>query len=169
MIINEKNASDKPPRISLREIAKETVWDIIQLEPTDDQKKFVASNASSIAEAYFQKDYAWFRGVYSDDCPVGFVMIGMNQKDDFCFLWRFMIDKNHQNKGIGSRAIVCILEYLKSNTNYKSIVTSYVQGAGDPSSFYKKMGFIEEGRLKNRIKINESQYIDDVLMALHVK
>ena len=143
MIQNVKNTSSKPPRISLREITKETVWDVIQLEPADEQKKFVASNSASIAEAYFQKDYAWFRGIYSDNHPVGFVMIGMNPRDDFCFLWRFMIDKNHQNKGLGSVAIVCVLDYLKSNTNYKSIVTSYVQGVGDPSSFYKKMGFIE--------------------------
>jgi hypothetical protein len=31
------------------------------------------------------------------------------------------------------------------------------------------MGFMEEGLLKNRIKVNESHYIDDVLMALSVK
>jgi RimJ/RimL family protein N-acetyltransferase len=35
-------------------------------------------------------------------------------------------------------------------------------------ALYKKMGFVEEGRLKNRIKISNDRYIDDILMALNI-
>ena len=31
---------------------------------------------------------------------------------------------------------------------------------------YKKMGFIEEGVLKNNIKVGKGQYIDDIIMGL---
>lgn len=91
--------------ITLREITKATVWKVLQLKPSDDQKQFVASNAESIAEAYFQQDYAWFRAIYADECPVGFIMIGMDSKDDFCFLWRFMIDKKYQKKVLGEKLL----------------------------------------------------------------
>lgn len=45
-----------------------------------------------------------------------------------------------------------------------NVRTSNVQAI----ALYKKMGFLEEGRLKRRFK-TEIGYIDDILMALHVK
>lgn len=152
MSITEKS------EITLREITKTTVWEVLQLEPSADQKQFVASNAESIAEAYFQQDYAWFRAIYSDECPVGFIMIGMDPKDDFCFLWRFMIDKKYQRKGFGKKALENVCEYLQSKTKFRKIITSYHEANGDPSGFYKKMGFIEgdevvkQSELGKRIK-----------------
>lgn len=138
--------------VTLREITKETVWAILQLKPSDDQKQFVASNAESIAEAYFQQDYAWFRAIYADECPVGFIMIGIDSKDDFCFLWRFMIDKMHQKKGFGKRSLELVFEYLKTQTKVLNIITSYHKASGDPSGFYKKLGFVEASE---RVKQSE--------------
>lgn len=133
----------KKLEVTLREVTKATVWDILQLKPADDQKQFVASIAESIAEAYFNPDYAWFRAIYADECPVGFVMIGINEKEDFCFLWRFMIDQKYQRKNFGKMAMEALFKYLKSKTNVLTIITSYHEGKGDPSGFYKKIGFIE--------------------------
>ena len=93
-------------KITLREITKATVWEILKLNPSNEQEQFVASNAQSIAEAYFQREYAWFRAVYAGEHPVGFVMIGRNSEDDFCFLWRFMIDKRFQKNGFGKKAVM---------------------------------------------------------------
>lgn len=35
------------------------------------------------------------------------------------------------------------MKYLKLQTHCRSVVTSYHPGQGDPSSFYKKLGFNE--------------------------
>ena len=58
--------------ITLREITQETVRSILDLDVTEEQKKFVASNARSIAEAHFAES-VWFRAIYADEKPVGFL------------------------------------------------------------------------------------------------
>lgn len=138
----QKNISKKS-KISLREVTKENVQEICRLAPSKDQKQFVASNAQSIAEAHFQQDYAWFRAIYADDTPIGFVMLGIDPKEDFCFLWRFMIDEKYQKQGFGRKALELVLEYLRSQTHACRVVTSYHQGHGDPRGFYNQLGFEE--------------------------
>lgn len=134
---------DKDSRITLREVTKEIVADVCRLSPKDEQKQFVATNAQSIAEAYFEPDYAWFRAIYANDTPVGFVMLGIDPKKDFAFLWRFMIDKKYQKLGFGRQALELVLEHLRSQSHVSRVVTSYHKGQGDPSGFYKQLGFEE--------------------------
>lgn len=157
----------KQSQISLREITKDTVWKILRLKPSHDQKRFIASNAESIAEAYFQQDYAWFRAIYADEFPVGFIMLGMDPKEDFCFLWRFMIDRKHQKKGFGKRALTLALEHIKSTTSFLSIITSYPNESGNPGEFYKKMGFIEgQEKIKQSILGKEIKQSNQMLLQL---
>jgi hypothetical protein len=65
-----------PAKVSLREITSETVREVCRLRDTlsEQQKKMDALTAVSIAQAHVH-DRAWFRGVYADDAPVGFVML----------------------------------------------------------------------------------------------
>ena len=50
--------------VSLREVTAETVRTVCDLSVAPDQRRFVATNAQSIAEAYFSRE-AWFRAVYA--------------------------------------------------------------------------------------------------------
>ncbi len=59
--------------ISLREITRETLDAVLTLRVTPEQEGYVSSNAWSIAEAHF-KEEAWFRAIYADDIPVGFLI-----------------------------------------------------------------------------------------------
>jgi diamine N-acetyltransferase len=130
--------------ITLRKITEETLWGILKLEVKEHQGKFVASNAVSIAEAYFS-NYAWFRGIYYGDKPVGFVMLYLDKIKPEYYLWRFMIAKQHQGKGLGSAAMQLIIQYVKGLPNARELVTSYVPGEASPAPFYKKLGFYETG------------------------
>ena len=78
--------------VTLREITKETVLQICGLSDTlaEPQHKMVAPNAISISQAHFS-DEAWFRAIYADEVPVGFVMLYDNAEKPEYFLWRFMI------------------------------------------------------------------------------
>ncbi len=58
--------ADIDTEITLREITKETLRDILKLKVSSAQEQFVTSNAASIAEAHFS-DEAWFRGIYAGD------------------------------------------------------------------------------------------------------
>ena len=133
------------PEVSLREVTKETLRDITGLKVSPNQERFVATNAESIAEAYFSPDIAWFRAIYADDTPVGFVMLEDNASTERYYLWRFMIDARYQKRGVGQRALELLFEYVKSRPGARVLYTSCVPGEGSPGPFYEKMGFVYTG------------------------
>jgi diamine N-acetyltransferase len=133
--------------VSLREVTEETVIAICKLSDTlPQQQQFVAPNAISIAQAYFS-DYAWFRAIYADETPVGFVMLYDNRDESEYFLWRLMIAGPHQGKGFGRRAVELLVDYVTARPGAKELLVSYVPEEGSPAGFYRKLGFEETGRM----------------------
>jgi hypothetical protein len=49
--------------IELAEIHKDNLRDFLRLKVAPEQERFVAPNAVSVAQAYFYRDTAWFRGI----------------------------------------------------------------------------------------------------------
>ncbi len=133
------------PEVSLREITKETVREITRLKVRPEQERFVATNAESIAEAYFSPDTAWFRAIYADNTPVGFLMLEDNPTAKEYSLWRFMIDARYQRKGIGQKALELLFEHVKTRPDASVLYTSCVPGEGSPGPFYETMGFVYAG------------------------
>lgn len=134
-----------PPDVTLRPITKDTVRSILALKVAPAQERFVAANAVSISQAYFQREVAWFRAVYAGDAPVGFVMVEDDpEKASYC-LWRFMIDARHQGTGIGRRALEQVIAHVRTRPGAKALFTSVVPGEGSPGPFYEKMGFVYTG------------------------
>ncbi|MGE5578637.1 MAG: GNAT family N-acetyltransferase [Bacillota bacterium] len=133
--------------VSLREVTRETVREICRLKVSEYQTQFVAPNAVSIAQAYFDRDVAWFRAVYADDTPVGFVMLYDNPEKAQYFIWRFMIDERYQKMGFARKAMELVLEYIKSRPNAKEVRLSYHRAEGGPDGFYRKMGFVDTGEM----------------------
>ena len=131
--------------IHLREITKDNLSAVLKLSVHDHQKDQVASNAISIAQGHYS-DIAWFRAIYSDEIPVGFVMLEVDNPKSDHWIWRYMIDKEHQGKGFGKEALDRVIAFFKSETNAKEIWLSYVpKENGGPEGFYRKMGFVETG------------------------
>ena len=127
--------------VSLREVTKETLRDITRLRVSPEQERFVATNAESVAEAYFSRDTAWFRAVYLGDTPAGFVMLEDKPAEERYYLWRFMIDARYQRTGVGRRALELLFEHVKTRPGAKVLYTSVVPGEGSPGPFYEKLGF----------------------------
>ena len=130
----------KASGVSLREITADTVRAICNLKVSKEQEQFVASNSVSIAQAYFS-DEAWFRAIYANDKPVGFVMLYDDPKNGTYFLWRLMIDAGYQGRGYGRHALELLVDYVKTRPNAKELRTSHAKGDGNPGGFYKKVGF----------------------------
>lgn len=139
-------------RVSLREITSETVREICALEVGEQQKNFVAANAESIAEAYFD-ELAWFRAIYYGETPVGFVMLSINPEANEYYLWRFMIDKKYQGHGYGKQAIDAIIEHVKSRPQARELTLSCVPGDGGPEEFYQRLGFQFTGEVDDGEKV----------------
>lgn len=130
--------------VKLVEITEETLTKVLKLSVKENQKKFVANNAVSIAQAHFSKT-AWFRAICYKESFVGFVMVDINPNENDYFLWRYMIDANYQGKGIGKVALELVIDYIKT-FNAKAFYTSCVPGEGSPSQFYEKIGFKATGK-----------------------
>lgn len=143
--------------VTLREVTRDTVREILRLKVSPGQEKFVATNGNSIAEAHYHPATAWYRAIYLGACPVGFVMLEDDSARGTCFLWRLMIDGRYQKRGIGRRAMALIVAEAKSRPGVRALETSCVPGEGGPGPFYEKLGFRptgahEEGEVVMRLE-----------------
>ena len=151
--------------LRLEKVNAKNVWDILKLQVLENQKSFVASNNISIIEAYTTitgNGHAFPFGIYDDDTPVGFLMIGYGLVDEddvedenpgfieivkngYC-IWRFMIDKRYQGRGYGKRAMELALEYIRTFPCGKADYCwlSYEPENEVAKKLYASFGFIEE-------------------------
>jgi diamine N-acetyltransferase len=112
--------------VTLGEVTAESVRAVTNLRVAPEQEGYVASNAVSIAQAYFHRE-AWFRAVYAEDVLVGFVMLRDNTLLDAdgrrseISLWRFMIDQRFQKLGYGRRALELVLAHARSRPGITSV------------------------------------------------
>jgi diamine N-acetyltransferase len=149
--------ADRNSQVSLREITADTVRSICDLSVREDQKQFVAANAVSIAQAYFEKR-AWFRAIYADETPVGFIMLYDDPDKPEYFLWRLMTDHRFQGLGFGRQAMGLLIERVKTRPKATELMTSIHQAEGSPQGFYEKLGFeltgeFEDGEALMRLRL----------------
>ena len=134
--------------VTLREITAATVNTILKLKVAPTQEGFVANNAVSIAQAHFSK-HAWFRAIYADETPVGFLMLHdepEGAEGPVYYLWRFMIDARYQQLGFGRQAIQLLIAHVRTRPNATELLLSYVPKEGGPQPFYERLGFVHTGR-----------------------
>lgn len=154
--------------LKLEKVNGKNVWDILKLQVSEQQQSFVAGNDISIIEAYTAitgNGYAFPFGIYADDTPIGFLMIGFDT-DDFWDdappiakgnynLWRLMIDKNYQNKGYGKEALRLALQFIKTfpcgEAEYCWL--SYEPENEVASQLYRSFGFVETGEMDGEERI----------------
>jgi diamine N-acetyltransferase len=145
--------------VSLRAVTADTVRIICNLEVSEEQKHFVAPNAASIAQAYFEPK-AWFRAIYADETPVGFLMLYDDPDEPLYFLWRYMIDAHYQKLGFGKRAMDLLLEHVRSRPGASEVTLSCHPGEDGPEPFYRRYGFARTGSMMGeevemRINLNQ--------------
>ena len=131
--------------ISLREVTKDSLRSILGLKVAENQRGFVADNATSIAQAHYSPE-AWYRGIYVADQPVGFAMLSLKPLEKEFFLWRFMIAQKEQGKGYGAAALNLIIAEVRTKPEASELLLSVVEAEGGPRAFYEGLGFVSTGR-----------------------
>ena len=131
--------------LTLREITGDNVREVMRLSVSDAQDSYVAPNSWTIGEAAYA-DEIWLRAVYADDTPVGLVLLSERRELPRYYLWRFMIDQNHQRKGYGKWAMEGLIEYVKTLPSGSDLYLSFVPGDDGPELFYRSLGFVTTGR-----------------------
>jgi diamine N-acetyltransferase len=138
--------------VTLREITDATVIAVTRLAVMESQKRFVATNAVSLAQALFAPE-AWYRAIYAGDELAGFVMLYDESLRSSMPLqpkigvWRLMIDAKFQRKGIGHAALLAIIAHVRSKGLFTALELSYVPGPDCPEPFYLGLGFLHTGRM----------------------
>jgi diamine N-acetyltransferase len=134
--------------VTLREISDENRAAVVALDVTEDQSQYVASVAESLDEAAELPDAKpWYRAIYADDEPVGFVMISDGitvDNPDFVgpyYVWRLLIDTRHQGLGYGAAALDLICDHVRSHPDARVLLVSHVVGPTSPVTFYQQYGF----------------------------
>ena len=144
--------------LKLKKINRNNVEAILKLEVFDNQKSFVATNNISIIEAYIaltENNHVFTFGIYKDDVPIGFLMIGfdVNSDDEGApriakgnyNIWRLMIDKKFQGKGFGKKSIDLAIEFVNTFPcgTAKYCWVSYESDNDVARKLYKSVGFVE--------------------------
>ncbi|WP_042348535.1 GNAT family N-acetyltransferase [Bacillus massiliigorillae] len=75
-----------------------------------------------------------------------------------------MISKNFRGLGIGKMLLNELIGWAENNSLIEKISLGVFSTNHSAISLYKSMGFVEEGRKIKEFKMDENEYIDDILM-----
>jgi len=142
-----------PDAVALAEIDAETSYEVFRLRTHKTQEQFVAPMAASFADALFPESVndaplvPWMRAITADGVIVGFVMVALSTDNHpEPYLWRFLIDRMHQRRGIGNRAMDLVEDECRRRGDH-ALLTSWVPGRGTPEGFYRSRGFELTGEI----------------------
>jgi len=145
--------------VTLEKIGRKNIWNVVKLAVNESQRDFVATNTESILEAYAASadgETALPFAVCEDGVPVGFVMIGYGSTDDgddpsvaagnYC-IWRFMIDKRYQGRGLGRAGFAAAMAYVRTMPCGPAGICwlSYEPENSTARELYASFGFEENG------------------------
>lgn len=149
--------------VELVEITPDTARTYSRLGVHHSQRNFVAPVLQSYSDALFPEWYEggvvvpWMRGIVADGEPAGFVMTAeVTDVHPEPYLWRLLIDRRHQGRGIGSAVIAQLVERWRT-TGHTSMIVGWVDAPGGPEAFYRGLGFEptgkkEHGEIEGRLR-----------------
>lgn len=137
--------------VTLREITEENRDAVLALQVAPDQERFVGTVRGALEDAArYPNANPWYRAVYADDEPVGFVMVSWNvepQPPEIIgpwYLWKLIVDQRYQGRGYGAEALRRVAELVRAE-GATELLTSYVPDDAGPAGFYERLGFVPTG------------------------
>jgi diamine N-acetyltransferase len=122
--------------ISLVEINRKNIWDIINLKAGG----YIEENGNSIAQSKVQPECIPL-AIYNDDIPVGFLMYCIDIDDGNYWIYRFMIGIGFQRKGYGKKAMELLINEIKKDDTHNKILLDVDKKNDRAVLFYKNCEF----------------------------
>lgn len=143
--------------IRLKDITEDNFEECINLRVSEEQSKFIASNAYSLCEAYALTNHEFYvplpYAIYYKKTMIGFTMFVYQPMDDddphddedIYYLSRIMIDKKYQGLGYGKLALKKVINFIKTfpQGEADAIVLSCNPKNEPAYSLFKSFGFME--------------------------
>ena len=136
--------------IQFRGITEENFDTIVKMKRPDNEC-YVASNAYSLAQAWLYREAndVYPFAIYSDEEPVGFMLLDEDLDERCLGIWRIMFPIEHQNRGFGSEAIGKIVQMAKESGKYDFMIIDYAPKNKIAEHVYEKIGFKPTGEISN--------------------
>jgi diamine N-acetyltransferase len=134
-----------PNRVRLSDLRRDNWKLVVGLTVADDQRDFVAPNVFSIAESRFLPGFTT-RAVLHGEEAVGFAMYGPDPDDGQLWLYRLMIDKDHQGKGLGRAALHEIIRHVRDELGAPLLRLGVHADNRAAAALYRSVGFVFTGQ-----------------------
>ena len=138
-----------PNEVRLVEITPATARAMLDVQTHPTQQRFISGMANSYADALFPDVIngapvvPWLRAIEADGERVGFMMLAtVTEHHPEPSLWRLLIDRRHQRRGIGDRALTLLVEQLRAE-GHRALGVDWNLGPGTPEPFYLRRGFVK--------------------------
>lgn len=144
----------RPAGVELVAVDATNLGEVELLRTHRSQERFVAPVLYSLAQAAHPgtADGAplvpWVRAVRADGELVGLVMVALgDSRGRDPFLWRLLVDRRHQRRGIGRQVLRLLYAELVRH-GASGVTVSWVPGKGSPEPFYRAEGFVPTGEVR---------------------
>ncbi|MBG9455592.1 spermidine acetyltransferase [Lysinibacillus sphaericus] len=131
--------------VKIVEVNAENWYECCLLEISKEQRNYIEPNAISIVQSKFEltlKPYV----IYFEEKVVGFLMFNSVKEElDGYWIYRIMIDKHFQGKGIGKAATRLMISEIAKLPNAQKVIVGYHPENKDAHNLYSSLGFKDYG------------------------
>jgi GNAT superfamily N-acetyltransferase len=145
----------RPDRVDLIPVTADNRRAVGDLVTHKSQERFVSPMLGNFRDALLPPSLngaplvPWYRAIEADGEIVGFIMASeMTDTHDHPYLWRLLIDRMHQRRGIGS-ATLDQFELWCREQGATAIEVSWGQGPGSPAPIYRARGYQPSGLIED--------------------
>ncbi len=78
------------------------------------------------------------------------------------------VHEGYQGMGLGKKLLSHLIDWARSSPKIDRVELRVRSSNKNAIELYKRMGFVEEGRMVKRLKIGGDRYLDDLVMGLWV-
>ena len=129
---NEQN------KIELEELHRFNWEEVLNIQLSEEQTKFVPPVLYSIAQSRFEKNSKLYAIKYNDKI-IGFLMLLVNPP--VCWISRIIIDEKYQNFGFGTKVIKKIIEEFSRKKRFSVIKAAVDKNNKVAQKFFYGLGF----------------------------
>ena len=136
--------------ITLEELSANNIGKVLAIEVFDHQIDFVPPVKSSIEMASKYAE-ASCRVIRCDETVCGYSLYGLDEETRLWKIYRLVIDRHFQGKGIGKRALQQILDILRDEHQADDVLIVYAISNSTAHHLYSTFGFKQYGDRDDRI------------------
>jgi len=143
----------RPDRVELVPVTADNRRAVGSLVTHKSQERFVSPMLGNFRDALVPplRDgvalVPWYRAIEADGEIVGFIMAAeMTEAHANPYLWRLLVDRMHQRRGIGSAALDLFEQWCRDQ-GANAIDVSWAEGPGSPAPMYRARGYEPSGEI----------------------